>query len=74
MYISVEHTAMVTRVYVLFSYVKHVPISCVLLIYGYVMLGTSHGGQYNKQMKAWTHTDFVLNNHCVKEMPAHICG
>lgn len=56
MYVSVKSIIMVTRLDVVFPYVKHVAISCVLLIYGYVMFGVSHGGQHNQQIKAWTHT------------------
>lgn len=56
MYVSVKSIIMVTRLDVVFPYVKHVAISCVLLIYGYVMFGVSHGGQRNQQIKAWTHT------------------
>jgi hypothetical protein len=56
-YVSVKCTIMVTRLDVVFLYVKHVAVSCVLLIYGYVMFGASRGGQYNQQIKAWTHTD-----------------
>jgi hypothetical protein len=48
---------MVTRLDVVFPYVKHVAISCVLLIYGYVMFGVSHGGKHSEQIKAWTHTE-----------------
>jgi hypothetical protein len=58
--IGVKVTIMVTRLDVVFPYVKHVAISCVLLIYGYVMFGGSHGGQYNKQIKAWTHTQTLF--------------
>ena len=58
MYVSVKSIIMVTRLDVVFLYVKHVAISCVLLIYSYVMFGASHGGQHNEQIKTWTHTQF----------------
>jgi hypothetical protein len=69
MCVSVKSIIMVTRLDVVFSYVKHVAISCVLLIYGYVMFGVSHGGQPNQQIKARTHTHththrgFVPSSH-----------
>jgi hypothetical protein len=56
-----------TRLDVVFSYVKHVAISCVLLIYGYVMFGVSHGGQHNQQIKAWTHTEALF-----REVTGHV--
>jgi len=60
MCVSVKSIIMVTRLDVVFPYVKHVAISCVLLIYGYVMFGVSHGGQHNQQIKAWTHTEALF--------------
>jgi hypothetical protein len=60
MCVSVESIIMVTRLDMVFPYVKHVAISCVLLIYGYVMFGASHGGQHNQQIKPWTHTEALF--------------
>jgi hypothetical protein len=53
--VTVKRTNIFTRVNVVFCYVKHVPISCVLLIYGYVILGASHGGRCEANQDLDTH-------------------
>ena len=74
MCVSVESIIMVTRLDVVFPYVKHVAISCVLLIYGYVTFGASHGGQHNQQIKAWTHTQRLCSKQSLDMcMSASVC-